>query len=144
MLLNCPPGFCYITSFDSVLSPSTLEDAFDATKKFHSLPEAEKMKYEMDNLGPEHGGLRGVGYLRERNKKLPARDKVNFNSCFVLKRELGPRNVTLDRMPWPQSCCEEFDGSKFRATVTTAALALEQLSLALVPAYAEALRVAIQ
>ena len=138
-------GFCYIKSFHSILSPSTLEDAFDATKKFHSLPEAEKMKYEMDNLGPEHGGLTGVGYLRERNKKLPARDKVNFNSCFVLKRELGPRNVSLDLMPWPESyrnsadCCVEFDGSQFRSTVIKTALALEQLSLALVPAYAEAL-----
>ena len=33
------------------------------------------MRYEMDNLGPEHGGLKGVGYLRVRNRKLPARDK---------------------------------------------------------------------
>ena len=48
---------------------------FSTTKRFHSLPEGEKMRYEMDNLGPEHGGLKGVGYLRERNKKLPARDK---------------------------------------------------------------------
>ena len=31
------------------------------------------MRYEMDNLGG--GGLKGVGYLRVRNKKLPARDK---------------------------------------------------------------------
>ena len=61
------------------------------------------MRYEMDNLGPEYGGLRGAGYLRVRNKKLPARDKVNFNSSFILKRELGPRNVSLDRMPWPES-----------------------------------------
>ena len=42
---------------------------------FHSLPESEKIRYEMDNLGPEHGGLKGVGYLRVRNRKLPARDK---------------------------------------------------------------------
>ena len=102
---------------------------------FHSLPESEKMRYEMDNLGPEHGGLKGVGYLRVRNRKLPARDKgrpicdvhlpcfkirivrsfrrvemahidatqVNFNSSFILKRELGPRNVSLDRMPWPDN-----------------------------------------
>ncbi len=32
--------------------------------------------------------------------------KVNFNSSFILKRELGPRNVSLDRMPWPQSCTQ--------------------------------------
>ena len=32
------------------------------------------MRYEMDNLGGG-GGLKGVGYLRVRNKKLPARDK---------------------------------------------------------------------
>ena len=33
----------------------------------------------------------------------------------------------------------EFDGAEFRSTVTSTALALERLSLALVPAYAEAL-----
>ena len=72
--------------------------------------------------------------------------KVNFNSSFILKRELGPRNVSLDRMPWPQSytggdCgdCDDFDGTEFRSAVTSTALALEKLSLALVPAYAEAL-----
>ena len=75
--------------------------------------------------------------------------KVNFNSSFILKRELGPRNVSLDRMPWPQSYTgtgggdcgdgDDFDGTEFRSAVTSTALALEKLSLALVPAYAEAL-----
>ena len=43
----------------------------------------------------------GCGYLHEGNTKLPARPSKNYNSAFVVKREAGPRDVTLERMPWP-------------------------------------------
>ena len=56
----------------------------------------------MDTPPAREGEVRaGCGYLREANKKLPARAKPNMNAAFVVKRECGPRDVTLDRMPWP-------------------------------------------
>lgn len=116
------------------------------------------MKYEMDNLDACNG-IGGVGYLREKNKKLPARDKVNYNSCFLIKRVIvgspcingatssSPRNISLEDMPWPKSVQDantpegpSFDGKAFRNTVIETAEAFEQLALALLPIYATALK----
>lgn len=163
-------GFCYLAGFGRILSEEMLGEGFAATRAFHTiLPEQEKLKIEMDNPSAGGaGGLVGVGYLREKNTKLPARPKANYNSCYLLKREEGPRDITLDKMPWPESysagvACTStpddadegdekkddsvlykngyFDGPAFRQTVTQIALGLafDALATALLPLYATAL-----
>lgn len=133
-------GFCTIQGFGSVAS-NALDEAFKASKAFHSLPEAIKLSCEMDNTS-KVGEIGGVGYLREENRKLPARDQPNCNASFIIKRERGPRNVHLTSMPWPQSHIDHscsFDSVAFRETVTSTALALEALAVTLLPVYATAL-----
>ena len=130
-------GFFTIRGFGSHLPADLLNEAYAAAEAFHGLPELEKLEYEMDNRC-KVGDVGGGGYLREANRKLPARNKANFNESFLIKREHGPRSITLDRMPWPRSA-HAFDGGAFRDTVTRAAAAFESLALALLPLYAEAL-----
>lgn len=129
-------GFFYLRNFEDLLSASQISRAFDATKNFHALPEEVKMEYAMDGPGM---GCGGVGYLPVKNHKLPKRERANMNGTFIIKRELGPRDITLDRMPWPRST-RDFDGAEFRKVVTETCDALEGLSHALLPLYAEALR----
>lgn len=64
-----------------------------------------------------------------------------MNGCFIIKRELGPRNISLDAMPWPRDS-PGFDGHAFRSVLEEYAGAMEALSLMLLPAYASALRLA--
>lgn len=130
-------GFCTIQGFDAFVSKELLEQSFAAAENFHSLTESDKLQYEMDDPS-KVGDVGGVGYLREQNRKLPARTKANFNGSFIVKREHGPRNVTWDCMPWPHDS-PKFDGARFRDTVTRTAAALERLALALLPVYAVAL-----
>jgi isopenicillin N synthase-like dioxygenase len=130
-------GFCAVRGFESHIPAGLLEDAYSAAGAFHALPEREKLEYEMDN-SDKVGHIGGVGYLREGNTKLPARDKPNFNESFLIKREHGPRNITLHRMPWPRST-HAFDGGAFRDIVTRTAAAFESLAQALLPLYACAL-----
>jgi len=114
---------------------SVLEEAFAATRSFHALAKEEKLRYEMDREGRS-----GVGYLGVNNWKLPARPRSNCNECFIVKRELGPRNITLDHMPWPEDVAEAaFSGAEFRKAVLGCSHAFERLALAMLPIYAEAL-----
>ena len=105
-----------------------------ATMQLRQLPEEHKRALVMGSphLAP------GVGLLQEGNRVLPARALPNFNESFVVKRELGPRNVTLDDAPWPPSV-EGFDGQEFEAAARALAEAYERLSLRLLPAFAVAL-----
>ena len=79
----------------------------------------------------------GVGYLPFHNRKLPARKKGNANEAFIVKRELGPRNVSLDDNQWPAE--QVLPG--FRRNVESYADAIEGLAMKLLPIYARALGV---
>merc|ERR1712008_87653 len=72
------------------------------------------------------------GYLGPANRKLPARSKANMNAAFVVKREVGPRNVTLDKMPWPEEK-GHLDGFPFRKMVTRYCDVMEALALRMLP-----------
>ena len=68
------------------------------------------------------------------NWKLPKPEKPNIVEAFVIKREHGPRDVTLDKMPWPPSL-----GGSFRADVEEYAATMEALAMRMLPIYARAL-----
>jgi len=115
-----------------------LDLALRATAEFHALPLSAKMEVAMDAPGSAVGG---VGYLPMGNRKLPARSTPNQNAAFIVKRERGPRNVTLDVMPWPASHpASAFDGPAFRAAIAGCCGQLEALALEMLPIYARALQ----
>jgi len=83
------------------------------------------MSYEMNKLG--------VGYLPYGARKLPKREKGNLVEAFLIKREHGSRNVTLDHNQWPLQL------STFKSTVLNYTQTLERLAKSLLPLYAVAL-----
>uniref|UniRef100_A0A0G4EZ82 Fe2OG dioxygenase domain-containing protein n=1 Tax=Chromera velia CCMP2878 TaxID=1169474 RepID=A0A0G4EZ82_9ALVE len=130
-------GFHYVINHG--VSSNLLRDAVSAIAKFHALEKDAKMKVAMDT---REDLPTGVGYLPVGNFKLPARTKPNVNGAYIIKREHGPRNVTLDRMPWPPSHPESsFDGPSFKAALLKCCDAFEKLALAMLPLYAKALAV---
>lgn len=121
-------GFHFITGHG--LSESLLTRIVEAIESFSELPHDTKQKYLMDTGAyPD-----GTGFLPVHNRKLPKRKKGNVVQAFVLKRELGPRNITLNDMPWPTEL-----GDKFRHTVQDYAAAVEDLAMRMLPAYSLAL-----
>ena len=159
-------GFHYVTNHE--VPDAVVRDTFAAARAFHALPVRSKQRLAMDRPetsrpAGDTSERRGCGYLSEANMKLPAREKPNRCAAFVVKREIGPRNITLDKMPWP---CEssgdggnpDSDGKEsggggeaddesddaavpagFRATIERYCLAMEKLGLAMLPIYAVAL-----
>ena len=123
---------------------AVVAEAFEASRRFHALPDDVKRALAMDAPPARAGEVRaGCGYLPPANRKLPARDKPNMNAAFVVKREAGPRDVTLARMPWPdEDERAPLGGYGFRAAVERYCGAMEQLALRMLPVYAVALGLA--
>ena len=80
-------------------------------------------------------GERGVGYIKINQKILPKRKKGNMNETFIIKRELGPRNITLESNPFP----DESKLPGFKQQVLEYADCMEKLALSLLPVFAVAL-----
>jgi isopenicillin N synthase-like dioxygenase len=130
-------GFFVITGHG--LTQHTIDGAMRATTEFHALPLEPKLEVAMDAPDAPTGG---VGYLPVSNRKLPARDKPNQNAAYIVKRELGPRGIQLEAMPWPCSHpTHGFDGSAFRASLVSYCDALEALALRMLPLYSRALEI---
>ncbi|KAJ9440530.1 Gibberellin 3-beta-dioxygenase 4 [Diplonema papillatum] len=117
------------------VSHQVIADGFKASEEFFQQPSAAKLALAMDEA-PEQPG--GTGFLPVNNFKLPKRVKGNLTECFVLKREHGPRNVTLDSNPWPADL-----GPGWRARVERYAEEMERLCFRLLEKYAEALEVPV-
>ncbi len=121
-------GFHYITGHG--VSDAEIAAGFAAAGTYHALPLAEKLEHQMDLTKYPSG----TGYLPLSNWKLPKPEKPNLVEAFVVKREHGPRNITLDQMPWPNAL-----GETFRADVESYASAMERLAMRMLPIYARAL-----
>ena len=120
-------GFHYVVNHG--IDYSLINECFSAAKKFHELPTSDK-----ESLGITDG----YGYLSNENKMLPARSKPNMNASFVVKQEPGPRNISLDCMPWPNES-QLTSVAGFRDAVESYCAALRNLSMDLLPIYAVAL-----
>ncbi len=128
-------GFFYIVGHG--VSEQIISQTFRESKRFHSLPLEEKNQLKMDR---EDWPVGGVGYLPFQNRKLPTRKKGNANEAFIIKRQLGKANITLNDNQWPQ----ESALPGFRHNIETYANTLEKLALKLLPVYARALKVDTQ
>jgi len=117
------------------ITPRQLDSVFTQARRFLDLPLESKMALKMDQPDWPVGG---VGYLPFQNRKLPARNKGNANEAYIVKRELGPRDVSLDKNQWPR----EQDLPEFRREVENYATAIEGLAMKLLPIYARALGMA--
>ena len=122
-------GFHMITNHG--VPDEIIQLGFRSSEQYHAQPLNIKMKYEMDNTPGFPGG---VGYLPNNNFKLPKRVKGNQTETFIIKRERGPRNITLDSMPWPTEL-----GNQWRTNLETYAAAMEDLSMRMLPFYSKAL-----
>jgi len=121
-------GFHFIVGHG--LPECAVAGAVGAVESFVGLSDDVKSKYMMDSGHYPSG----TGFLPLHNRKLPKRQKGNVVQAFLVKRELGPRAVSLDEMPWPSEL-----GADFRAAVEAYAAAAESLALAMLPAYSMAL-----
>jgi len=125
-------GFHFIVGHG--VSSELVASTFRAGRDFHSLPEDVKASLSMDGA-PDRAG---VGYLAHGNAKLPARPKKNMNAAFVVKNESGPRDITLDKMPWPDEGSHS-SVAGFRHTVERYCAAMSTLACRMLPVYAVAL-----
>eukprot|EP01063_Lacrimia_lanifica_P006923 TRINITY_DN14387_c0_g1_i1.p1 TRINITY_DN14387_c0_g1~~TRINITY_DN14387_c0_g1_i1.p1 ORF type:complete len:361 (+),score=145.47 TRINITY_DN14387_c0_g1_i1:47-1084(+) len=116
--------------FGHGVAEGAVADGMAAAAEFHGLEEAAKLRCAMD----APGFPTGTGYLACNNFKLPARAKGNQNAAFIVKREHGPRGITLDAMPWPAEL-----GPAWRARVERYAATMEALARRMLPKYAAAL-----
>mmetsp|Transcript_112697 Transcript_112697/g.224173 ORF Transcript_112697/g.224173 Transcript_112697/m.224173 type:complete len:412 (+) Transcript_112697:68-1303(+) len=124
------------------VDPWLVAETFEAAQRFHALDDAIKHALAMDAKPSRNGQVRaGCGYLGPANRKLPARSKANMNAAFVVKREVGPRNITLDKMPWPEEQ-SHLDGFPFRQVVTRYCETMEALASRMLPIFAVALGLA--
>ncbi|KAL1519414.1 hypothetical protein AB1Y20_022938 [Prymnesium parvum] len=131
-------GFHYVSNHG--VPSSLIEEAFDAARRFHALPAEQKSRLAMDTLPSKDSEVRaGCGYIETANRKLPAREKANMVAAFIVKREIGPRDVILDKMPWPDENVLGDAIAGFRATVERYCAAMEALALRMLPIYAVAL-----
>mmetsp|Transcript_15241 Transcript_15241/g.21374 ORF Transcript_15241/g.21374 Transcript_15241/m.21374 type:complete len:351 (-) Transcript_15241:51-1103(-) len=121
-------GFHYIVN--TGVPEELINRIFEMTEKFCALPLKKKEEYLMDQ-----GPISGTGYLPMLNTKLPTRSKPNANEAFIVKREHGPRNITLDKNQWPDE--ELIPG--FRKTVEEYTQEMEKLSHTLLSLYAQTL-----
>jgi len=135
-------GFMYVANHGL---DATIERGYRAARAFHAdLPADAKKTLAMNRDRAPYP--RGVGFLAVANRVLPARALPNYNESFVVKRELGPRDVALEHMPWPPSVCGEggsaaasFDGDEFKAATLALVEAYETLARKLLPVFAVAL-----
>ena len=105
-----------------------VEETLKAAERFHNgLSDVDKERISF--------GERGVGYIKINQKILPKREKGNMNETFIIKRELGPRNITLESNPFP----DESKLPGFKKKVLDYADAMEKLALSLLPSFALAL-----
>ena len=105
-----------------------IKETLKAAERFHSSLTADEK--EIISFGK-----RGVGYIKINQKILPKREKGNMNETFIVKRELGPRNITLESNPFP----DEGKLPGFKQNVLDYAHAMEKLALSLLPSFAVAL-----
>ena len=105
-----------------------VDETLKAAKRFH---------HELDDVGKQKisFGERGVGYIKVNQKILPKREKGNMNETYIVKRELGPRNITLESNPFP----EESKLPGFKSQVLKYADCMERLALSLLPSFSIAL-----
>jgi len=110
-----------------------MEAAFEQARQFHSLPLAAKTAIQMDRPDWPHGGM---GYLPVKNVKLPAREKVNYNEAFLVKRD---HQLGLRDNQWPDLA----ELPEFRTTVELYTDALENLGRRMLPVFARALEMPV-
>jgi isopenicillin N synthase-like dioxygenase len=119
-------GFYFLTGHG--VGDAMIADTFDAARRFHDQPMAEKMavKVNGDNLGymPMKGSI-------TKTSKVNVNTKPNLNEAYFLKREFddgaGPRNQ------WPANL------PGFRESTMAYIQAMEAMGKRLVPIYARAL-----
>jgi len=119
--------------------PQDLVDAtFDASRRFHALPEDQKMALKAN----EHNiGYMGHGASISRASQVyEGERKVNLVAAFFLKRDLPddhPDIVSNKRFRGANQWPEGLDG--FRDTANAYMVALETLATSMLPIYARAL-----
>ncbi|MAI58548.1 MAG: 2OG-Fe(II) oxygenase [Rhodobacteraceae bacterium] len=93
-------GFAYIVNHG--IDPVLVDTVFDASKRFHKLPKAEKMKVALDH---KHRGYIAINTSTDVNSKLARVKKPNQSASFMMMREdtVEDPNVYLSGPnQWPE------------------------------------------
>ena len=116
-------GFAYIVNHG--INTSLVHAVFDASRRFHELPEAEKMKVALDH---KHRGYIAINTSTDVNSKLANVKEPNQSASFMMMREdpaEDPGVYLSGPNQWP-------DLENFREILEAYAKAMERLGQQLV------------
>lgn len=77
-------GFAYITGHG--IAPDVIDGVFEASRRFHALPQAEKMEIALNR---NHRGFIPIDTSTDRNSTLAEVTKPNQSESFMMMREAG-------------------------------------------------------
>ena len=108
-------GFAYIVNHN--IDPYLIEDLFQKSQDFHSLPYETKMKIELNEL---HRGFIPINTSTDRNSKFAEVTKPNQSESFIMMREANEDDPAVqkgDFLAGPNQWPLEIRG--FRKTLTS-------------------------
>ena len=108
-------GFAYIVNHN--IDPYLIEDLFQKSHEFHSLPYETKMKIELNEL---HRGFIPINTSTDRNSNLAVVTKPNQSESFIMMREAFANDPAVqngDYLAGPNQWPLEIQG--FRETLTS-------------------------
>ena len=108
-------GFAYIVNHN--IDPYLIEDLFQKSHEFHSLPYETKMKIELNEL---HRGFIPINTSTDRNSKFAEVTKPNQSESFIMMREANEDDPAVqkgDFLAGPNQWPLEIRG--FRKTLTS-------------------------
>jgi isopenicillin N synthase-like dioxygenase len=85
-------GFAYVVGHG--ISPDLIDSLFDASRRFHALPIADKLLVELNEL---HRGYIPIGTSTDTRSDLEVVTRPNQSASFMMMREAGPRDPDVLR-----------------------------------------------
>lgn len=125
-------GFGYVVNHG--VDTNLRAAVFDAAKRFHALPEAEKQKISLDNC---HRGYIAINTSTDVNSKLAEVTKPNQSSSFMMMREdaeVDPHAYLSGPNQWPdligfREACEAYAGAMTSLGFKLMGLALDAIGV---------------
>ena len=122
-------GFAYITGHS--IAPDLIQGVFDASRRFHALPQATKLEIALDR---NHRGFIPIDTSTDRNSTLAEVTRPNQSESFMMMREAGPDDPDVQAGVFLAGMNQWPELEEFRQAVTAYHDALAGFSMRMINA----------